>query len=93
MRTIRRSSAFKRDVRRVLANSRYKDAAGLLQAVVDALAADQPLPAANRDHALSGDWMPYRECHVRPDLLLIYRKPDADTLQLARLGSHSELFG
>jgi mRNA interferase YafQ len=36
---------------------------------------------------------PYRECHVKPDLLLIYRKSDADTLRLARLGSHSELFG
>jgi mRNA interferase YafQ len=42
---------------------------------------------------LSGDWAGCRECHVRPDLLLIYRKPDADTLRLARLGSHSELFG
>ncbi|MGH7104625.1 MAG: type II toxin-antitoxin system YafQ family toxin [Acetobacteraceae bacterium] len=93
MRTIRRSSAFKRDLRRVVANPRYKDAARLLQAVVDALAADNPLPAANRDHVLSGDWITYRECHVRPDLLLIYRKPDADTLHLARLGSHSDLFG
>jgi len=93
MRTIRRSSAFKRDARQVLANSRYKDVAGLLQVIVDSLAADQRLPAANRDHALSGDWMSYRECHVRPDLLLIYRKPDADTLHLARLGSHSDLFG
>ncbi|MDR2030740.1 MAG: type II toxin-antitoxin system YafQ family toxin, partial [Azoarcus sp.] len=35
----------------------------------------------------------YRECHVLPDLLLIYRKPAPDTLRLARLGSHSELFG
>ena len=35
----------------------------------------------------------YRECHLKPDLLLIYRKPGADTLRLARLGSHSELFG
>ncbi|WP_407260327.1 type II toxin-antitoxin system mRNA interferase toxin, RelE/StbE family [Klebsiella pneumoniae] len=34
-----------------------------------------------------------RECHIKPDLLLIYRKSDADTLRLARLGSHSELFG
>lgn len=44
-------------------------------------------------HGLIGDWTGYRECHVKPDLLLIYRKPDADTLRLARLGSHSELFG
>jgi mRNA interferase YafQ len=51
------------------------------------------LPENNRDHALSGDWAGYRECHIKPDLLLIYRKPDPDTLRLARLGSHSELFG
>ena len=56
------------------------------------LAADQSLPAANRDHALSGDWTACRECHIRPDLLLIYRKMDADTLELVRLGSHSDLF-
>jgi mRNA interferase YafQ len=54
---------------------------------------DQPLAPANRDHVLTGDWVDHRECHVRPDLLLIYRKPDLDTLQLVRLGSHSELFG
>ena len=70
MRTIERSSAFKRDYQ-----------------------SDQVLPGKNRDHALSGDWMGYRECHIKPDLLLIYRKPDADTLRLARMGSHSELFG
>jgi mRNA interferase YafQ len=47
----------------------------------------------HRDHDLSGDWTGYRECHFKPDLLLIYKKPDAATLRLARLGSHSELFG
>ena len=46
-----------------------------------------------RDHALSGKWAGYRECHIKPDLLLIYRKVNTDTLRLARLGSHSELFG
>jgi mRNA interferase YafQ len=46
-----------------------------------------------RDHALSGDWTGYRECRIRPDLLLIYRKPDANTLRLARLGSQSDQFG
>ena len=57
------------------------------------LLSDQFLPENARDHVLSGDWVGYRECHVKPDLLLIYRKPGADTLRLARLGSHSELFG
>ncbi len=56
------------------------------------LAADQALPESYRDHALSGEWAGYRECHLKPDLLLIYRKANTDTLRLARLGSHSELF-
>ena len=44
------------------------------------------------DHALGGAWRGFRDCHVKPDLVLIYRK-SADALALARLGSHSELFG
>ena len=51
------------------------------------------LEARYRDHDLSGDWAGYRECHIKPDLLLIYRKSEPSTLRLARLGSHSELFG
>lgn len=42
------------------------------------------------DHPLFGDWVDHRDCHIKPDLVLIYRKPD-DVLQLVRLGSHSEL--
>jgi hypothetical protein len=38
-----------------------------------------------------GDWKDYRDCHIRPDLILIYCTPDSSTLQLVRLGSHSEL--
>lgn len=94
MRTIERSSAFKRDYKRVKATPRHSnDVDSLVSAVAAMLLADQALPESNRDHALSGDWSGYRECHIKPDLLLIYRKPDADTLRLARLGSHSELFG
>ena len=94
MRTIERSKAFKRDFKRAKATPRHtKDVDSLVSAVVASLLADQVLPENNRDHALSGDWSGYRECHLKPDLLLIYRKPDADTLRLARLGSHSELFG
>lgn len=64
-----------------------------LKPVLVALATDEPLEARHRDHDLSGDWAGYRERPVKPDLLLIYRKSDADTLRLARLGSHSALFG
>lgn len=61
--------------------------------VVALLAADRDLPPSYRDLALVGDWSGYRECHLKPDLLLVYRKPEGDTLRLARLGSHSEPFG
>jgi mRNA interferase YafQ len=94
MRTIERSSAFKRDFKRAKAAPRHrKDLDSLVSTVVARLVSDQVLPNNNRDHALSGDWVGYRECHIKPDLLLIYGKPGADTLRLARLGSHSELFG
>jgi mRNA interferase YafQ len=94
MRAIERSSAFKRDFKRAKAAPRHrKDVDSLVSTVVALLVSDQVLPQSNRDHALSGDWVGYRECHIKPDLLLIYRKPDAATLRLARLGSHSELFG
>ena len=93
MRTIERPAAFKRDFKRVKASPRHsKDIDQLLSAVVEKLLVDQALPPRNRDHELSGNWKGYRECHLKPDLLLIYRKPNADTLRLARLGSHSELF-
>jgi mRNA interferase YafQ len=57
------------------------------------LAEDKSLSEKHRDHRLSGEWSDHWECHLKPNLLLIYRKPDAETLQLVRLGSHSELFG
>ncbi len=93
MRAIERSSAFKRDYKR---ESRGHHRATLdddLASALTVLADDQPLEQHHRDHELSGDWSGYREYHIKLDLLLIYRKPDADTLRLARLGSHSELFG
>jgi mRNA interferase YafQ len=93
MRTIERSSAFKRDNKR---EARGRHSATLdadLVPVLVALANDDPLEPQRRDHELRGDWAGYRECHVKPDLLLIYKKQGAATLRLARLGSHSELFG
>jgi len=93
MRTIERSTAFKRDYKRIKATPRYsKNLDLLLSNVLDCLLTDKALPERNYDHVLSGNWLGYRECHIKPDLLLIYRKPDQHTLKLARLGSHSELF-
>lgn len=93
MRTIDRSSPFKRDYKRETRGRHRLILDSALKPILIALATDKPLEAKYRDHDLSGDWAGYRECHIKPDLLLIYRKSDSDTLRLARLGSHSELFG
>jgi mRNA interferase YafQ len=93
MRTIERSSAFKRDYKRE-SKGRYRNTLDeILAVVISALTSDQQLGPHYRDHELSGNWSGYRECHIKPDLLLIYRKSGNDLLRLARLGSHSELFG
>lgn len=91
MRTIRRTPRFKRDYKREV-RGRYRATLDQdLRAVLSLLVADAPLPKKYRDHALAGEWKDHRDCHVKPDLVLIYRKPDADWLDLVRLGSHSEL--
>lgn len=92
MRAIDRSWAFKRDYKRVAKGQHRASFDAPLTRVLRTLADDKPLDPRHRDHDLSGDWAGYRECHVKPDLLLIYRKTGASTLRLARLGSHSELF-
>ncbi|MDR2709815.1 MAG: type II toxin-antitoxin system YafQ family toxin [Burkholderiales bacterium] len=91
MRTIKQTAPFKRDLKREARGS-HKEAlrAGFLD-LVEQLAKDEPLAPRHQDHALTGDWKDHRDCHVKPDLVLIYSKPDARTLRLVRLGSHSEL--
>jgi mRNA interferase YafQ len=91
MRTIRYTTKFKKDYRRELRGRHAGTIDKLLLDVVRILAADEPLPPRNFDHALTGDWQDCRDCHLRPDLALIYRKPDETTLELMRIGSHSEL--
>jgi mRNA interferase YafQ len=94
MRTLEPSSAIQRDYKRAKATPRHsKNLDVVLSTVLDLLLSDRALPPNCRDHSLIGPWSGYRECHLMPDLLLIYRKPDAVSLRLARLGSHSELFG
>ncbi|MBO6178419.1 MAG: type II toxin-antitoxin system YafQ family toxin [Selenomonadaceae bacterium] len=64
----------------------------LLENVVDTLLAGIPLPEKNKDHPLQGDWKGYRECHIEPDWLLIYRiYEDLLVLTLVRTGTHSDL--
>ena len=91
MRTIERTSRFKGDYKRESRGRHrtYPDA--ILAPVVETLANDRRLEPRHHDHALSGEWGDYRDCHLKPDLLLIYRKSGADILRLVRLGSHAEL--
>ena len=91
MRTIKYTTRFKRDYRREKSGRHGKKLDALLMEAVNMLAADTPLPRRYFDHPLAGEWKDYRDCHIRPDLVLIYGKPDAGNLELVRLGSHSEL--
>jgi len=59
--------------------------------VISNLEQEIALDAKYKDHEISGNWSNFRECHIKPDLLLIY-KVSNNELQLARIGSHSELF-
>jgi mRNA interferase YafQ len=63
----------------------------LLMQVVNLLATNTPLAQRNFDHPLLGEWSDHRDCQIRPDLVLIYRKPDNHSLELVRRGSHSAL--
>jgi mRNA interferase YafQ len=91
MRTIKRTSRFKRDYHREKSGRLGKKLDALLLEIIALLMEDKPLPQRAVDHALSGEWKDHRDCHIRPDLILIYRKPDDSSLELVRLGSHSEL--
>ena len=94
MRKINWTRQFKRDYKKLRSSSRYRgDFETLLPAVFDKLVVDQELDPKFKDHALSGDMDGFRECHLRPDLLLVYAKAeDPPSLKLMRIGSHSELF-
>ena len=65
----------------------------LLDNVIRVLSRGETLPEKNKDHALTGDWIGHRECHILPDWLLVYRiEDDILVLTLARTGTHSDLF-
>ncbi|MBQ9521607.1 MAG: type II toxin-antitoxin system YafQ family toxin [Oscillospiraceae bacterium] len=84
------SNRFKRDLKRAV--RRGRDTA-LLEKTVNTLAERRPLPESSRDHALTGDWTGYRECHIQPDWLLIYKVHEEELLLLLmRTGTHADLF-
>jgi mRNA interferase YafQ len=94
--TIDWSSAYKRDYRR-----EYKSRGDVLDIVLEdflvPLIMGIPLTDKYRDHKLTGEWEGFRECHLKPNLLLVYQvvrqNEDNDLLWLVRLGSHAEILG
>ncbi|MCI5587411.1 MAG: type II toxin-antitoxin system YafQ family toxin [Lachnospiraceae bacterium] len=87
---IKNTSQFKKDFK--LAKRRGPDT-NLLKSIVTKLANGEQLEEKYRDHALSGDWIGHRECHIQPDWLLVYRiENDVLVLTLTRTGTHSDLF-
>lgn len=86
---VQQTTKFRKDVKRM---RRRGANIKRLEAVVLRLVVQEALPEQLRDHALTGNWQGFRECHLQPDWLLIYRV-EGDELQLARTGSYAELFG
>ena len=91
MRRIERTGQFKSDYKREARGPHRVTLASDFIEVLKMLAKDEPLAGKQRDDALTGEWRDHRDCHIKPDLVLIYRKPGDGVLQLVRLGSHSEL--
>ena len=89
MKTLRVSSAFKKDLKRI--NRRGLDLSKL-EIIVDQLRAGQTPPPQVKPHPLRGEWKTYWDCHIEPDWLLIYRIT-GDEILLARTGTHADLFG
>lgn len=88
---IAQHTKFKSDSKKLVRSGMFseKDEKRLLEVIED-LAQEKKLDAKYKDHPLVGNWKHHRECHIKPDLLLIYRV-EGVTLKLVRLGSHSEL--
>ena len=93
MRTVKYTNRFKRDYRREKSGQHGNKLDAILMDVINLLAADNSLPHRNFDHALTGEWHDHRDCHIRPDLIRIYRKPDFNNLELVRLGSTASSAG
>ena len=91
MREIEFTSQFRKDFKRVKKDTNNKDLVSILNPVLDLLVNDENLSLRLRSHKLAGEYKGFEECHLRPDLLLIYLRIE-NKLKLVRLGSHSELF-
>jgi mRNA interferase YafQ len=91
MRSIEKSTQFKKDYRKASKSIGQSGLDERLGFVIRCLLADQQLPKILYDHALKANWKGHRDCHVFPDLALIYRLQGDSVLQLIRLGSHCDL--
>jgi len=89
MRALHTTKQFRKDLKR-LKHSKKK--ADKLWGAVEILMEGKDLPQHNKPHMLSGEWKGYCECHIEPDLLLIYAHREKSALTLVRIGSHAELF-
>ena len=88
---VKPTTQFKKDFKLAMKRSMKIE---LLEGVIAMLAMGETLPDKHKDHALTGNWVGHRECHILPDWLLIYRIEDEVlVLTLARTGTHSDLFG
>ena len=88
--TVKLTTIFKKDYKMAMKRGRKLE---LLDKVITTLAMGENLPNENRDHDLHGNWKGYRECHIQPDWLLIYKiEKDVLVLTLTRTGTHSDLF-
>lgn len=83
------TSQFNRDKKRMLKQAGNKEKE--LKNIMKKLCKQEPLAARHRDHGLSGNWRDHRECHIKPDWLLIYRIEGGE-ICLVRTGSHADLF-
>ena len=89
--TVKYTAQFKKDYKLAIKRGLKID---LLNKIITDLANGVPLPEKNNDHALTGNWVGHRECHILPDWLLIYRiDGDILVLTISRTGTHSDLFG
>ena len=89
--TLRMATRFKKNLKRV--TKRNIDNARKIKEATDILQTGESLPERYHDHALTGNWAGHRECHILPDLLLIYRIIDDFLIrELVDTGSHSDLF-
>lgn len=90
MKTLRPSTQYKKDLKRIRNNP--SKAAALLD-VLKLLEYEQPIPKIYKPHMLTSDYAGCMECHIQGDFLLIWMDQDTNDIDLLRLGSHSELFG